>query len=127
MASEKKVLNRNYRESFSDWDDLREKFSNDYSADNSPVPAKEPRYVFAVYDTPPYEGSAEIIYSDDGKKFFMASGSHCSCFGLEGQWQPIEMPLEGIDKILSSDYGELARFRDEVKRWVARASKAEAN
>lgn len=43
--------------------------------------------IYGVYSTPSYEGSADVIYRRDGK-WFHASGSHCSCYGLEDQWKP---------------------------------------
>lgn len=52
---------------------------------------KEPKYVYAVYSTPAYEGSATVIYSEDGRKWFEVTGGHCSCYGLEGQWEPREI------------------------------------
>ena len=43
--------------------------------------------VYAFYDTPLYEGYATVIYyRKSTKKYYEAYGSHCSCFGLEGQW-----------------------------------------
>jgi hypothetical protein len=42
---------------------------------------------FALYDCPPYEGQALVVYERDGQ-LFEVNGSHCSCYGLEGQWTP---------------------------------------
>jgi hypothetical protein len=44
---------------------------------------------FAHYDIDGYEGSAVVVY-EQGGKLYMVEGSHCSCYGLEGQWQPAE-------------------------------------
>jgi hypothetical protein len=49
------------------------------------------RYVilYANYDTPSYEGYAHVLgYDKVEGKFFEVYGSHCSCYGLEGQWEP---------------------------------------
>ena len=45
--------------------------------------------IHAVYDTPSYEGLASVIYRI-GDRYYWAHGSHCSCYGLEGQWEPEE-------------------------------------
>lgn len=49
------------------------------------IPDFEGQVIFAAYEYEDYSGSAEVIYVHDGK-FYMAHGSHCSCYGLEDQW-----------------------------------------
>jgi len=55
--------------------------------------------LFAAYDLDGYEGSAVVLFVRDGK-FYFVSGSHCSCYGLEGQWAPEEMELEALRHII---------------------------
>lgn len=65
---------------FSDWKDVGNQFGADVGT--------EPKFVYAVYNTPAYEGNAIVVFCRDGK-WFEASGSHCSCYGLEeGGWHP---------------------------------------
>ena len=45
--------------------------------------------LWAADDTSEYEGYADVIYRV-GDRFYWASGSHCSCYGLEDQWSPEE-------------------------------------
>lgn len=45
----------------------------------------EPELVYAVYNTPSYEDSADVVFRRDGK-WFHNNGCHCSCYGLEDQW-----------------------------------------
>jgi hypothetical protein len=45
--------------------------------------------LFAVYDCPPYEGVAFVVFERDGI-LYEVHGSHCSCWGLEDQWEPEE-------------------------------------
>lgn len=45
--------------------------------------------IYAAYDTPAYEGYAHVIFISNGK-IYEVNGSHCSCYGLEGQWRPEE-------------------------------------
>lgn len=51
--------------------------------------------LFACYKTGNYEGSALVIYEKDGK-LYEVHGSHCSCYGLENQWEPEETSFEAI-------------------------------
>jgi hypothetical protein len=49
----------------------------------------------AVYSYEDYSGSAFVLFEKDGK-LFSVHGSHCSCYGLEGQWSPEEESWEVI-------------------------------
>ena len=51
--------------------------------------------LFAEYERGGYEGDAAVIFRKDGR-VFETYGGHCSCFGLEGQWQPEETTIEAI-------------------------------
>ncbi|ASZ76375.1 hypothetical protein [Proteus phage PM2] len=44
--------------------------------------------VLAYYDCEDYCGCAIVIYVDTLGQFWEVHGSHCSCYGLEGQWEP---------------------------------------
>ena len=45
--------------------------------------------VAAHYDIGDYEGEAWVVFIKDGK-WYEVHGSHCSCYGLEDQWDPEE-------------------------------------
>ena len=47
----------------------------------------------AVYECGSYDGEAVVIYRQADRYYFV-SGSHCSCYGLEGQWDPEEYSAE---------------------------------
>lgn len=66
-----------YMGEFSSWDDVKEEFEID-------IP--EPDKVFAFYDYQAYDGSADVFFERDGVWKYVG-GSHCSCYGLEGQWE----------------------------------------
>jgi hypothetical protein len=51
--------------------------------------------LLADYRYEAYEGLAWVLYRKDGK-LFEVHGSHCSCYGLEGQWEPEETTVESI-------------------------------
>lgn len=67
---------------FDNWSDVIAQF-------NAPE-MPEPELVYAVYSTPAYEVAADVVYRQDGK-WFHNSGGHCSCYGLEDQWEPTEL------------------------------------
>lgn len=50
---------------------------------------REDKILLASYDNEDYEGSAYVLFERDGK-LWEVTGGHCSCNGLEGQWDPEE-------------------------------------
>lgn len=50
----------------------------------------------ASYENFDYYGNAFVLYKDNNGNFFEVNASHCSCFGLEGQWKPEETTLEDV-------------------------------
>jgi hypothetical protein len=53
------------------------------------------RVLFAVYEQGSYEGEAFVLFASE-RKLFEVNGSHCSCFGLEGQWSPEAVNLDAL-------------------------------
>ena len=51
--------------------------------------------LFAAYTYENYSGEAFVLFEQDGK-LFEVNGSHCSCYGLEGQWEPEETTIEAL-------------------------------
>jgi hypothetical protein len=85
-----------YHGSFSCWEDVVNEFTGaTYNGDAQKEVRKaglykEPKVLYANYDTQPYEGSACVIWKK-GKKYYLLYGSHCSCYGLENTgWDPEE-------------------------------------
>lgn len=77
---------------FEDWEDVRRHFEMD---------EKEPtEVILARYDQECYEGSALVIYRR-GRRYYEVSGGHCSCHGLEGQWDPEEYTRGTFRKVLN--------------------------
>lgn len=50
---------------------------------------KDAEVLLAWYGYGSYYGSSLVVFKQDGK-LFEVNGSHCSCYGLEGQWKPEE-------------------------------------
>jgi hypothetical protein len=49
----------------------------------------------AWYGYGSYCGYSLVIFEKDGK-LYEVNGSHCSCHGLEGQWEPEETSWEAL-------------------------------
>jgi hypothetical protein len=60
--------------------------------------------VHGEIDNGGYEGSAAIVFAEGGELKWV-SGSHCSCYGFEGQWQPEVTTVETLQHIAAHGYG----------------------
>jgi hypothetical protein len=58
------------------------------------------------YEAGGYEGSAFVLFRKDGK-LYEVNASHCSCYGLEGQWSPEETTIAALRHRMSE--GSLGR------------------
>jgi hypothetical protein len=98
--------------------------------------AQPEEVLVAAYGYESYEGSAHVLYRQGGS-YFYASGSHCSCYGLEDQWEPEEYSLETLIEALERSNGGMYGFcgregqdllptlRQRLKRRLARDRKKE--
>jgi hypothetical protein len=101
----------NYDDGFDDWRDIQRQFDME-------VPEPE-EVLYAQYDIEGYEGSAIVIYRI-GDRFYINFGGHCSCYGLEGQWDSEEYSAElflqaysmgsWYDRIPSEVFGRVKEF-----------------
>lgn len=75
--------------------------------------------LIAIYDlSEAYSGDAYVLMykKDDG--LYEAHGSHCSCTGLEGQFEPESVPVEALKKRIVDNnycYGAEAIARPYIK------------
>lgn len=51
--------------------------------------------LFASYGQDNYSGDAFVLFEQDGK-LFEVNADHCSCYGLEAQFNPEETSLESL-------------------------------
>lgn len=58
---------------------------------------REVTILYADYECGNYEGWAFVLFEQDGK-LYEVNGSHCSCYGLEGQWEPDEVLVKELIK-----------------------------
>lgn len=69
--------------------------------------------LLASYTYADYSGSAFVLFARDGK-FYEAGGSHCSCYGLEGQWNPEEADLTELrHRVTEGTFGD-SEYRAEL-------------
>ena len=51
--------------------------------------------IYADYEYISYDGESFVLFSKYGE-LYEVNGSHCSCYGLEGQWNPEPTTAEAI-------------------------------
>lgn len=67
---------------------------------------KEVNILFASYGNANYTGEAWVLFEKEGK-LYEVNGSHCSCYGLEGQWCAEEVILEELNnRLINGTFGE---------------------
>jgi hypothetical protein len=76
---------------FGDWSEIEDVIDG-FEIEQSDL--SEANIIIAVYEGG-YEGQAFVVFSR-GDKFYEVHGSHCSCYGLEGQWKPEETSVEDL-------------------------------
>lgn len=84
------------------WGGVQEEFDT-----NFPEPAN---VLYADYEYQNYEGEANVIWQEDDGSISYVSGGHCSCYGLEGQWEVETYPEETIRKMIQ-------RARESDNKW----------
>jgi len=52
----------------------------------------------SYYEYENYEGSAFVLYENSKGALYVVEGGHCSCYGLEGQWEPGVTSWKALDK-----------------------------
>lgn len=67
----------------------------DFSIDKKDL--KGVTILFAWYEYEDYSGSAFVLFRYK-RKLYEVNGSHCSCYGLEDQWEPEETSVEAVLK-----------------------------
>lgn len=71
--------------------------------------------LYAIYETGCYDGQSLVLFKKDDK-LYIVNASHCSCNGLEGQWDPVETNEQAlkmeIDAKSSYCYNEFQSFID---------------
>jgi hypothetical protein len=95
-----------------DWSN-KEDVARDFENDD----IKNLNILFADYQNQCYEGEAFVLFEKDGK-LFEVIGSHCSCYGLEGQFDPEEVCLEALERILIKGNYSRNIFSTQLKEFL---------
>lgn len=91
---------------YGEWSNSKEVFSA-FKADADD--RKDAKIIFAHYTYEDYSGNAFVLFTRNGK-LYEVNGSHCSCYGLEGQWEPEETNVEALQHRIRK--GTLGKFYD---------------
>ncbi len=71
------------------------------------------QFIVADYTYENYSGSSFVLYVGNDGKLYENHGSHCSCYGLEGQWSPEETNVEELLQRL--DRGGLSEYEYVIR------------
>lgn len=71
----------------------KEEMMNDFDISVDDLRGAE--ILLANYNNCCWEGDAFVLFIRNGK-LYEVNGSHCSCYGLEGQWEPEETIKEAL-------------------------------
>ena len=78
--------------------------------------------LFASYGQANYSGDAWVLFEKDNR-LYEVNGGHCSCYGLEGQWEPEETDTSALRlRIEKGNLGQDAwsgnEFLHELKEFI---------
>lgn len=74
----------------------------------------EENLLFASYGGGCYEGDALVIFEHEGT-LYEVHGSHCSCNGLEGQWEPGVVTWPALRLRVDAEAAERAQAMKEER------------
>jgi len=77
---------------YGNWSD-KEDVARDFAINLSELDGA--KILLASYSYEDYSGSAFVLFKKDGK-LYEVNGSHCSCYGLEGEWLPEETSVKEL-------------------------------
>jgi len=81
--------------------------------------------LFSYYCYEDYSGKAIVLFvSPEDGLLYEVYGGHCSCNGLDGQWEPERTTWEALHKIKSLGEYDDATAREALERLVMRNLKS---
>lgn len=109
-----KILNGDFLSREDQISEYNAYFESTYNYDTrsyDPVPAMPENLIifWSRYTYEDYSGDGEVWgFNTDTQLFFNVSGSHCSCYGLEGQWDEeyytYEEMVACLQRVVDADY-----------------------
>jgi hypothetical protein len=87
--------------------------------------------ILASYSYGNWSGDAFVLFEQDGK-LYEVNGTHCSCYGLEGQWNPEETNVDVLlhrleNRTLGKDDWCGNEFADELRIVLNRLREVDAS
>ena len=73
---------------------------------------KNCKVLLAWYGYGDYDGSAFVLFEKNGQ-LYEVNGGHCSCYGLEGQFEPEETTVEALRHRIQEGYLGQSDYYDE--------------
>jgi hypothetical protein len=119
-----------YKGNFENKNDVVENFTDGY--DGTEPDLKGAKILLAWYGYGDYDGSAFVLFERDGK-LYEVNGGHCSCYGLEGQWDPEETSVEALryriveGELGKSSYYDEGMFDVALKKILTRWERKQAS
>lgn len=94
--------------------DVFQEFSNRYGEidDDMKNEMENCKILLAWYGYGDYDGSAFVLFERDGQ-LYEVNGGHCSCYGLEGQWDPEKTSVKALRHRISEGYLGRSGYYDE--------------
>ena len=96
-----------------DWSDKADMLKSFHYYGESVVDLTEGYEVLLAYYDECYEGSAFVLLSKDGE-LYEVNGGHCSCYGLEGQWDVEHTTPEALLHRLDKGYSFGTSYSDNT-------------
>jgi hypothetical protein len=73
--------------------------------------------LFAAYDGG-YDGTALVVFRRN-RKLYEVNGAHCSCYGLQGQWEPEVTTVQALrHRVEKGTLGYHLGAYDQGFRWM---------
>jgi hypothetical protein len=106
---------------FGSWS-CKEDVARDFNVDVETL--KNANVLMAWYGSGDYCGSAFVLFEKDGQ-LYEVHGSHCSCYGLEDQWDPEKTSVEALAHVLKDGYmiSDGYDYAEEARKALGRVLK----
>lgn len=73
------------------------------------------KIIIASYTYEDYSGSAYVLFTKQGK-IYEVTGGHCSCYGLEDQWEPTEVCLPELINRAKNGKGTINEYSGALRK-----------
>ena len=77
-----------------DWNRIQD-VCGDFQIDANGLEKEGVYMLLGIYEYEDYSGSAFVLFLKDDQ-LYEVNGGHCSCYGLEGQWEPEETSVKAL-------------------------------